>query len=437
MLILITATVLGAGLSLLAVGLRGRRADDHPLCRRCRFDLTGRPADAERRCPECGADLAKPRAVFVGHRKRRAGLAVAGGMVVAVTVGGAVLQTRGMRWREHAPLFVMRWAATVGPTDGRTAAVAELARRWPTLGDRDHDGVADAGLAYQGDRSRPWVPAWGDLLESARTHGQLSDDRWRRYAAQAPAGPTLALRVRARVARGDRFVWAIGAPSGRVGSGTVLVASAGDLRLSFDGGPPVRVWWEPQSFAFGGGGGTQFYWQPGRLPRGLVDGEHTVRLTGAGSVDQADAGWNLKPVVAAPVDVTARFTLLPTGQPSVTLVSAPPAAVVARCVSIALERHGMGGGDTFSVTVTHCPVGLAFDVLARPAGNTAEGRLIGQLAVPPVAGSQMFRWGTMNELPPGPRLDVTLRSSRDAAAKTVDVFTAWTGRLDYPGVPAP
>ena len=39
------------GLALTALGLRGRRVDDHRLCRRCRFDLNGRLADAERRFP--------------------------------------------------------------------------------------------------------------------------------------------------------------------------------------------------------------------------------------------------------------------------------------------------------------------------------------------------------------------------------------------------
>ncbi len=52
--------MLAVGVALTAIGLRGRSTDDHTLCRRCRFDLTGRPGDAERRCPECGAELARP-----------------------------------------------------------------------------------------------------------------------------------------------------------------------------------------------------------------------------------------------------------------------------------------------------------------------------------------------------------------------------------------
>jgi tRNA(Ile2) C34 agmatinyltransferase TiaS len=51
------------GISALVRGLRGRRIDDHPLCRRCGFDLTGKP-ETSTRCPECGSDLRRPRAIL-------------------------------------------------------------------------------------------------------------------------------------------------------------------------------------------------------------------------------------------------------------------------------------------------------------------------------------------------------------------------------------
>jgi hypothetical protein len=44
------------GISLVARGLRGRRIDDHPLCERCGFDLTGKPQGSDI-CSECGAEL--------------------------------------------------------------------------------------------------------------------------------------------------------------------------------------------------------------------------------------------------------------------------------------------------------------------------------------------------------------------------------------------
>ena len=67
--LLLAAAVFLIGLALTLAGLRGRRTDDHPLCRRCGFDLTGNPDAAV--CGECGADLARPGAIRVGHRARR------------------------------------------------------------------------------------------------------------------------------------------------------------------------------------------------------------------------------------------------------------------------------------------------------------------------------------------------------------------------------
>ncbi len=87
---LLAAGLLGlfaaAGALLLYRGLRGRRTDDHPLCRRCGFDLTGLPG-GHPACPECGATLAAPQAVRVGHRARRPAPLAAGLALLLLTVG--------------------------------------------------------------------------------------------------------------------------------------------------------------------------------------------------------------------------------------------------------------------------------------------------------------------------------------------------------------
>src|SRR4051794_28985610 len=62
-----------SAIALLIAGLRGRRIDDHPLCRRCGFDLVGLPAQSVA-CSECGANLHDPRSVRTGHRARRGGM---------------------------------------------------------------------------------------------------------------------------------------------------------------------------------------------------------------------------------------------------------------------------------------------------------------------------------------------------------------------------
>src|SRR5437867_3917554 len=69
-------------------GVRGRRINDHPICRVCRFDLTGvYPAPL---CPECGAGLLATQGrapVLMGERRRRWWALIPG--VALVLMGGA------------------------------------------------------------------------------------------------------------------------------------------------------------------------------------------------------------------------------------------------------------------------------------------------------------------------------------------------------------
>src|SRR5262245_35278626 len=118
-------------IALLAIALRGRRIDDHPLCRKCKFDLTGKP-DTSTRCPECGADLTRPHATRVGHRKIRPRLAsVAVSIFVACVflapfASAPAIYTRSLPYQ---PLFLLRLQARMGPSKGLDALAAELTRR--------------------------------------------------------------------------------------------------------------------------------------------------------------------------------------------------------------------------------------------------------------------------------------------------------------------
>src|SRR5690349_8575504 len=83
--------------ALIYLGLRGRRVDDHPLCRRCGYDLVGLPSDGSGRvCPECGSDLHRRRAIRTGHRARRRGQVAAGAALLAPCL--AVLGFVGWAW---------------------------------------------------------------------------------------------------------------------------------------------------------------------------------------------------------------------------------------------------------------------------------------------------------------------------------------------------
>ena len=75
---------------LVLFGLRCRRVNDHPICRRCGFDLFGKPAESTV-CSECGADLGQRRAVQVGQRGRD-------GRVLALAVPVLVLSLGWSGW---------------------------------------------------------------------------------------------------------------------------------------------------------------------------------------------------------------------------------------------------------------------------------------------------------------------------------------------------
>src|SRR3954452_2479620 len=65
------------GIVLTWIGWRGRAIDNHPICRKCGFDLFG--LDQSMRCPECGAELSAD-AIRLGHRAVRRFMLTAGGL---------------------------------------------------------------------------------------------------------------------------------------------------------------------------------------------------------------------------------------------------------------------------------------------------------------------------------------------------------------------
>lgn len=91
-MVLALAVVFGLGIALLALGLRGRRIDDHPVCRRCQFDLIG-VFPAITRCPECGQDLSF-KTVRTGQRQKRQASVSCGIGCLSLALCSGMLRTR-------------------------------------------------------------------------------------------------------------------------------------------------------------------------------------------------------------------------------------------------------------------------------------------------------------------------------------------------------
>lgn len=99
-----------AGLSLLALGLRGRLIQTRATCARCRYDLSGLAAAAET-CPECGTSLARTKAVRTARRLRSPWVIAFGAFVLSLGLGGAGVmvwaRATNFDWLSLAPTWYL------------------------------------------------------------------------------------------------------------------------------------------------------------------------------------------------------------------------------------------------------------------------------------------------------------------------------------------
>lgn len=125
------------GIALVGLGRRGRRLDDHPICRGCGFDLVGSlppgrrlgfAVPREARCPECGVALARAVAIEIGNRARRPPLIAAGFSLAALGIVGLLLTA----WASSSALGLARYQPTwmlVWRAGADQQAVQELGAR--------------------------------------------------------------------------------------------------------------------------------------------------------------------------------------------------------------------------------------------------------------------------------------------------------------------
>lgn len=416
-----------AGIALLIWCFRGKRIDDHPVCRRCDFDLTGLPKESTR-CPECGSELSHTRAIRIGHRRKRPLIGLAGLILLA----GPSATTSKFLYPiltdpnpdQYKPYWWLMAEARHFGQAGQNASAKELLSRLKAnllTADQERQ-TADFVLERQADVQQSWNTLWGDFIQQAR--GGLSSAQWDRYVQNLVAD-TPELQVRPCVARGDPFAARVVYSAARGGSGgawTALVES----RLFIDGNE-VR--------------------HASRLLNDSPDASDQQSLTvTADPLGQYEGGRHTASAIVSiksrETDAPAReirlskpFELLKPGTPSVTLRPDPAAALKVRdTIRIRNVQATKQGTLLMWIDSYSLPVNVAFSVIVR--SDVDADISMGTFSRAAHGGS--FLISLAGKPPRSLRADhvqVLLLPSVAAAAQTVDLTEIWDGQIVYDDIP--
>ena len=401
------------------------------MCRACGFDLFGAPPGTTT-CSECGAYLKSRGAVLDGHRRRHSGLITIGLILIgfALTAGGLI------GWKRATGFDVNRIKPTwwlVRETASASPPIAELLRRLGAgeLSQETIDVVADRALAVQGDASKQWLSPWGDFVEAARGLGRLDDQRWERYAAQAPV---FELVPRAIIRRGDPIPYWISERPARLGINcafgcTIKVQEtrlgAADARhAAGHGGTDLSL---------NGGGSTGSHVNWTAALDALPNGEHILQM----KVDLlvSDSAHGGKPVSPSVV-LTKPLTLQAADQISVKLVRDESLrSEVERAIEVRQTfNNTVPPSIDLRINVNRSPVGLSYEVF----GRGADGREVrfGDIAA---RGGRNRSDGRFVRAPaadlPDDRIDLIFRPSTRPAIESTDTFEMWEGEVVIKDVP--
>jgi hypothetical protein len=446
-LLFVPLVLLALGVFLIVRGLRGRRVDDHPICRHCGFDLIGR-AQGSDRCPECGADLNVPHAMREGRRVRRTGALASGAFLTALVLVfagvGAWMALSDTNFRQYAPAWYLRREANGNDLKSRDAALAELDKRLVAgvLPQPQIDALADDALRLQADTSRPWTTAWGDLFEDAWAANKISPDRLGRYFDNALAS-AITLDLRSDITRGvDRLYYWTRSGKARVGSRSTF--NANREIDSIDIGPEPRPALhkrgdssssgEMLSANGGGGTGTAIYFKPGEQDK-IPDGPNPLVM----HLDVAIArSWNSPPIYKTKLDLRGTFTMHPAGEATVKINRDPSLrSAIEKAITCRELSYGQWSAGQLNTTIMvgAIPSGVGYDVYAKIHGKEEK---LGSFARPAKNGPHVSGgFGFGNGVPPfdDPAIDLILKPSVDAAIGTNDTFEIWDGQIVLKNVP--
>ncbi|MCC6679038.1 MAG: hypothetical protein IT436_18080 [Phycisphaerales bacterium] len=481
---MILASMLAAGIAFMLAGRRGRRLNDHPICRACGFDLIGLPPPTSQpaRCPECGADLSARRAIGTGLRRRRPWLAAAG-LVVAIipsaVFGWAIYrQARAYDWNRAKPAAMLIWElrrAESAGNPGQGAARArpgvrdrldELIRRAERdrLSESHYEALAPMARQRQADRSMPWDPRWGRLVERGFDAGKISEQEFNRYLEGVIAG-TFEVRPVVRAGRPVPARLSIEARAGPLswvgfsGERVSLTVAGRDQRDI--GGRLLRTGATSEGDGRGWPG-AKYLGERFRPSLDVIDITSTGRMAAredwAPVLAPQEPGlytittkWRFsiqRPIVpkSSPSGEAARrrtfereftrtFTVMPAGEPTVKLIAPPesdgdePGRKLEQGLREVFRVQRFDPRMLNGVFRTdHAPCPYAFEVYAAMEGT--EVRLGSLVPIPDDPFDELDTRQFLLDVPaPLGGVEYILRPSIEAAELTVDLSEIWGGEI--------
>lgn len=438
-------------------GLRGRRVDDHPLCRGCGYDLVAN--SGVEKCPECGRDVLAAGAVRIGHRRRRmVALTLGIALLLLTSLGGggiAYTAASGANWNPYKPLWMLRREA--GGANGSIATRAEqeiMSRlKFGQLSRAQIDSIVKEALHAQPNVNTAWHLWWGDFIEIGWGAGVVSDQdliQYARTAMETSYGLQIPPRVRQEAML---MVWLSHAPmrSGRIGSLTAEV-QYGDIGIG-DGALPVQMSGRSYTSISSGSSGRSGMGMRMKLPVGtqVAHSELSVRILPGRVMAFRMEGTQATPPDNAPdalasfkIPLQATFEVVPSDVEAVervrdtTLAQAIQNSAKLRLLRATATRRGVE--LTCEIEFTNPPMPVAFDVFARIGGKEWLLRSASAEPTSPLMGPTLTMGGSSSTLllPDFPAdaevVDVVLRSSAEVAEKA-GLARIWDGEIVLKDVP--
>lgn len=431
------------GVFILTRGLRRIPIDDHPLCRACGFDLTGKP-ETSHHCPECGSDLTRAKATTIGHRRRRPAAIAIGLLLTLLSTAGVTLfliaSAKTFDIYNYYPDWLLAQSLDSPNARTRGSAARELIARISAdnVSAGRMNSIADRILALQADTKTPWYTGWGDVIETILARGKLSDERARAYATNAIS---FQLNTRPRVRIGDSLFFTVTQLPPRIATGTSLLFNYENKQVTID--DLQRDWYGDSKSISSinririGPGVSGFPMLsivniPQAIAR-LKPGPTTLRATRRLAVAQS-TGSGRAFVLDTTITLSAPLTLLPPDEPSVALVPDPSLEERIRnsIRTISADFRRSYEGLIVNLQMANPPANVGFDIFVLHDGHETKIGSITCAKGKSAGGRSMV--APIHELS-GDTIAIELRPSIEPATETLDTFEIWDGKIRLEDIP--